>query len=141
MTPTAEDGDDQVAGAGGAGNDPFRASVDDLKRSPPVRGSGEKSIADQLDDERLHAVRAANKYRRTLVEFTLGAVGTLLGMSNVLVIAYFISQWEHIEVSVVIAYFASVVAETIGILYVISKYLFPDSGPPELRGPETSDEM
>ena len=44
-------------------------------------------------------------------------------------IAYVASQWHHIDASVMIAYFTSVVVQSIGILYVITKYLFPQSGP------------
>jgi hypothetical protein len=44
-------------------------------------------------------------------------------------VAYVCSQWHHIDASVMIAYFTSVVVESIGILYVIAKYLFPRSGP------------
>ncbi|MGO9102117.1 MAG: hypothetical protein ACLP9Y_22755 [Mycobacterium sp.] len=47
------------------------------------------------------------------------------------------SQWHHIEAQVVIAYFSSIVVESIGILYIISRYLFPNSGP---RGGGDSDQ-
>ena len=42
---------------------------------------------------------------------------------------YVASQWHHIDAKVIIAYFSSIVVQSIGILYIVSRYLFPNSGP------------
>jgi hypothetical protein len=94
-----------------------------LRQTPPSR-----SVADRIDDERLQELTEARRYRRATVKFTLRAVGWLDAFAMAFMIAYVWSQWHHIEAAVIIAYFSSVVVQSIGVLYVISKYLFPQAG-------------
>lgn len=104
------------------------ASIDDLAKTP-APNPPTQSVAERIDDERLKELTEARRYRRATVKFTLRAVGGLDIFATAFMIAYVCSQWHHIEASVIIAYFTSVVVESIGILYVISKYLFPQAGP------------
>lgn len=110
-----------------AGEQFDRAPADDL--ASPVDRRPDKSVEKRISDEKYRALRAANNYRRALVKWTLRVVGGLTGMATVFMGLYMMSQWDEIQASVMIAYFASVVTETIGVLYVIARYLFPSSGP------------
>jgi hypothetical protein len=111
----------------------IRASLDDLAETPAPNPPS-RSIADRIDDERLKELTEARRYRRATVKFTLRAVGGLDTFATAFMIAYVASQWHHIEPSVIIAYFSSVVVQSIGVLYVISKYLFPQAGPRRFGG-------
>lgn len=95
----------------------------------PSASRTDPSVEKRILDENYKAVRAANTYRRALVKWTLRVVGGLTSAATAFMAAYVVSQWGEIEATVMIAYFASVVAETIGVLYVIARYLFPSSGP------------
>jgi hypothetical protein len=114
-------------------DDLVRASLDDLAKTPAPNPPSQ-SVADRIDDERLKELTEARRYRRATVKFTLKAVGWLDAFATAFMIAYVYSQWHHIEASVIIAYFTSVVVESIGVLYVISKYLFPQAGPHRIGG-------
>lgn len=106
------------------------ASADELAKTP-APNPPDKSVDDRIDEERIKELAAARKYRQQIVKFTLRAVGALVFAATSFMIVYVVSQWNHIEASVMIGYFSSVVVQSIGILYVISKYLSPDSGPSE----------
>ncbi len=88
-----------------------------------------KSVEERIGDENVRAHRAAHSYRRALVKWTLRTVGYLAVASTVFMGAYIWFQRGHIEASVMISFFVSVVTETIGVLYVIARYLFPAAGP------------
>jgi hypothetical protein len=127
------DGEDVPRGPSGRSpirvsiGDLVRASVDDLAKTP-VPNPPSQSVADRIDDERLKELTEARRYRRATVKFTLRAVGWLDAFATTFMIAYVVSQWHHVEAAVIIAYFSSVVVQSIGVLYVISKYLFPQAG-------------
>jgi hypothetical protein len=106
----------------------LNSSVDDLANTP-AQNPPEKSIAERIDDEKLEELKDARNYRKSIVTFTLITVGGLVLAATGFMIAYMVSQWDEIAAGVMIAYFSSVVVESIGILYVISRYLFPHSGP------------
>lgn len=103
------------------------ASVGDL--AAPSQNPPEKSIAARIDDEKLEELKDARTYRKRIVTFTLVTVGGLVFASTGFMVAYMISQWDEIEAAVMISFFTALVVESIGILYVISRYLFPHSGP------------
>lgn len=92
-------------------------------------GRADASVDRRLADENVRAHKAANNYRRALVKWTLRTVAGLTFAATLFMGCYVCSQWGRLEASVMIAYFASIVTETIGILYVITRYLFPSSGP------------
>jgi hypothetical protein len=119
-------------------DDLVRASLDDLARTP-APNPPPQSVADRIDDERLKELTEARRYRRATVKFTLRAVGWLDTFATAFMISYMTSQWHHIEAAVIIAYFSSVVVQSIGILYVISKYLFPQAGPRRSGGDQDSN--
>ncbi|SKI77699.1 Uncharacterised protein [Mycobacteroides abscessus subsp. massiliense] len=96
------------------------ASVDQLKPATPTA---------EYAKEHLKELQAAHGYRATMINGAINAVKGLLFASTFALGLYIWSEWEDLQPSVIVAYFASVVAETIGILYVIARYLFPSSGP------------
>ncbi|OIN79788.1 hypothetical protein [Mycobacterium malmoense] len=102
------------------------ALIDELANAP--RNLPDTKVDSRIDDEKYKELRAANVYRKALVVSTLVTVGALVIAATAFMALYIGSQWAHIEASVMIAYFASVVAESVGILYVIARYLFPHSG-------------
>lgn len=106
----------------------------DLSNTPAVRSpaSPDKSMDAAKDKAKLKEHQDAAAYRTFLIWFMLGSVGALELASTGFMVAYCFSQWHNIHPAVVIGYFSSVVAQVVGILYVISKYLFPESGPPKL---------
>ncbi len=91
--------------------------------------ASDESVDKRILEEDVRALQAAHKYRRVMVKWTLRVVGFLTFAATAFMALYIFSQWGNIDPSVMIAYFASIVAETIGILYVIARYLFPSSGP------------
>jgi hypothetical protein len=103
------------------------ALVDDLASAPPTEAS-DREVKAGFDKAKLNELHAANEYRKTLVKSTQATVAALVTAATVFMGLYIWSQWDHVEASVMIAYFASVVAEVVGILYVIARYLFPSSG-------------
>lgn len=109
------------------GADLSHARVADL--SAPTSGPSDESIEKQIGDQNVRALRHAHAYRRALVKWTLRTVAYLAIMSTVFMGGYLWFQRGQIEASVMIAFFVSVVAETIGVLYVIARYLFPPNGP------------
>ncbi|MCX8559827.1 hypothetical protein OS122_02795 [Mycolicibacterium mucogenicum] len=113
----------------------FRASVDDLANAPESNPP-DASIAERIDAARLGELEDARKYRRRIVRFTLITVGFLVLAATGFMVTYFVSQWDQVESSVMIAFFSSIVVESIGILYIISRYLFPNSGPEKKDGAE-----
>ncbi|WP_205876705.1 hypothetical protein [Mycobacterium camsae] len=62
------------------------------------------------------------------MKFTLRAVGWLDAFATAFMIAYVWSQWSHIESALIIAHFGSLLVQSIGVLYVIRKYLFLQAG-------------
>lgn len=106
------------------------ASADELANTP-TPNTPDKSVNDRIDEERVRELAAARKYREEIVKFTLRTVGALVLVATIFMITYVASQWHHIDASVMIGYFSSVVVQSIGILYVISRYLFPKAGPQE----------
>lgn len=108
------------------GSELANAKIDDL--STPTDGPSDKSIAEQIGDQDVRALRAAHSYRRALVKWSLRTVGYLAVASTLFMAGYIWLERGHIEASVMISFFVSVVAETVGVLYVIARYLFPPSG-------------
>ncbi len=76
--------------------------------------------------EAIHDLQTAREQRRRIVTFTLRTVSGLLIAATVCMGLYMWSQWHAIDSKVVIAYFTSVVVETIGVLYGITRNLFPN---------------
>lgn len=85
----------------------------------------DKYLSERISAENLRELANKNTHRERLVKWSLRTVGGLTVSATVLMGAYVWAQWGHVEASVMIAYFTSVVTETIGILYVIARYLFP----------------
>jgi hypothetical protein len=136
MTPEAGD---PAAGSGRHLKDLLNyvtASTDDLARTPAPNPT-DKSLKERINEERYKELRAANRYRRAIVRFTLTTVAALVLAATIFMGLYVGSQWHHIEASVMIGYFSSIVVESIGILYIIARYLFPHSGP----SPRSGDDL
>ena len=104
------------------------AKFDELVNEPPVNTPGDKELTDALNQAKIDEHKKAIEYRDKLVGFTRKAVGGLITAATAFMAFYIWSQWNHIEESVIIAYFGSVVLEVVGILYVIAQYLFPKDG-------------
>ncbi|MCI9889393.1 hypothetical protein JT358_13130 [Micrococcales bacterium 31B] len=72
-------------------------------------------------------VRDIVQHRKHLVSFTLWACSALLIFSSTALALYFAWAWSSsaaVEGGVLIAYFVSIVAEVLGVLYVITHSLF-----------------
>lgn len=95
----------------------------------PAEGPPDNSISQRIDEAHLTELQNKNKHRGEMVKWSLQTVGVLTTAATLLMVAYVVAEWGHIEASVMIAYFTSVVAESIGILYVIARYLFPSESP------------
>lgn len=107
----------------------YTAAASELETTPAGEADPDgRSTQERIDEERIEELRDARGYRKKIVTFTLITVGGLVFAATAFMGVYMGSQWHHVEASVVIAYFTSVVVESIGILYVISQYLFPNSG-------------
>ena len=63
--------------------------------------------------------------RHTMMKWTLKAGGFVVAGSWAAMAAYVVSQWNHLDPAVMTGWFVSVVAEVIGIVYVVASYLFP----------------
>lgn len=104
------------------------ASRDQLTTTSSA-GQTSPSVNERIGNEHVTALKAAHAYRRALVRWTLVTVAGLALAATTFMGLYTWSQWHHVEAAVIIAYFTAVVTETIGILYVIARYLFPSTGP------------
>jgi hypothetical protein len=104
-----------------------KQTIAELAAEAPHEAS-DKEIKSAFDKAKLDELQAANQYRKTLVKSTTRTVAALVTAATVFMGFYLWVQRGHIEASVMIAYFASVVAEVVGILFVIARYLFPSSG-------------
>lgn len=127
----------ESAGEGNPDDDvgPYlEASIDDLSTTPAVRSpaSPEKSFEAAKDQQKIkeHKDAPSLSPRPCLLHHWCGQL-SWFGIHG-LYGRYTISQWGQIQPTVVVGYFSSVVVQVIGILWVISRYLFPESGPPEL---------
>lgn len=101
-----------------------KATSDEL-----AEGNGDDSgedYASRFNEQKLTELADAQNFRRRVVRFTLVVVGWLVVASTGVMITYLVSQWRSISPAVPIAFFASVVVESIGILYVIAQHLFPN---------------
>ncbi|WP_160665289.1 hypothetical protein [Pseudarthrobacter sp. ATCC 49987] len=63
--------------------------------------------------------------RHTMMKWTLKAGGFVIAGSWAAMAAYVVSQWNNLDPAVMTGWFVSVVAEVIGIVYVVASYLFP----------------
>lgn len=102
----------------------FSAAVNELDTdSDQIRNP----LQDRLDETRAGTAEDAREFRRHIVWFTLAVVGCLVIAATTVMGVYLGSQWGKVNPSVPVAYFASVVIESIGILYVITQHLFPNT--------------
>lgn len=77
--------------------------------------------------KRAQAERAEqdNDHRKTFVKWVIRAVTGTLAVSVALMVLYVISEWGHIAPQVMVAWFSATVVQTLGLAYVIARYLFP----------------
>lgn len=121
--------DDRIADAAARrANELARLPADKLAEPTRDDEASDKDVQSAIDQAKIDELQAANKYRKDLVISTRRTVAALVTAATGFMGLYIGSQWGHVEASVMIAYFASVVAEVVGILYVIARYLFPSSG-------------
>lgn len=105
---------------------------------PDNEDPGGVSLADQLDSEHIEELKAARKYRQQLVPFTKWCVACVLASAVAVMGLYIGSEWGELAPEVVLGFFGAVVVETIGILYIISTYLFPKGGANRHNGEDGS---
>lgn len=111
------------------------AASDELdKTEPDNEDPGDVSLADQIDSEHVEELKAARGYRQQLVPFTKWCVAGVLTSAVIVMGLYIGSEWGELAPEVLLGFFAAVVVETIGILYVISTYLFPKGGATRQNG-------
>lgn len=125
---------DQVAGE----SEPVVISGDgSAASSAPALSVGQRSPLDTGDfldkDPYMGALRRQHIFdlqdragkRETMMKWTLKAGGFVIAGSWAAMLAYVLSQWNHLDSVVMTGWFVSVVAEVIGIVYVVASYLFP----------------
>lgn len=105
-----------------------RLPADQLAAPTTDDDHSDNDLTNAFDQEKLTEAQRANQFRKDLVKFTQITVAGLVIAATVFMLIYVISQWGEIEAGVMIAYFTSIVAEVVGILWVIARYLFPSSG-------------
>lgn len=104
----------------------FDTRADVLGAQPDAPSEPPANIDGRKNHEAIQDLQTAREQRRRIVTFTLRTVSGLLIAATVCMGLYMWSQWHAIDSKVVIAYFTSVVVETIGVLYVITRNLFPN---------------
>lgn len=102
-------------------------STDELDETPPANAS-QGPLSDELDQEYVKELKAARKFRKALVPFTKWCVAGVLIAAVVVMVLYVCSEWGELHPAVMLGFFTSVIVETLGILYIISTYLFPRGG-------------
>ncbi|MDP5226624.1 MULTISPECIES: hypothetical protein [Arthrobacter] len=65
------------------------------------------------------------KKRSEMMKWAVRLCGFTVGMSALIMLLYMISHWGKTDGAVMISWFASVVAQIIGIVFVMANYLFP----------------
>lgn len=101
------------------------AQVDALDRSEAKLEASDQDIANGLQRAALTKANQDNVHRATFVTWVIRIVsGTLLSSVGIMAL-YVKSEWHEIEAEVLIAWFSATVVQTLGLAYVIAKYLFP----------------
>ena len=96
-----------------------QASIEDLETQPVVAASDDDVEAARKRSEQTHTFR--DSFYPT-VRWTLVCV---LGSSAVVMGLYLVSEWGQLDPTVMISFNAAVVANTIGLAYIVAKHLFP----------------
>lgn len=92
----------------------------------------DKSPTDETIDHKAKAARdkavQTHDFREKFFKTIRGALVASLLASALLMGVYAISQWGHIDAKVMMSFNAAVVVNTIGLAYIVAKYLFPEGG-------------
>ncbi len=96
-----------------------QASVEDLEQQPTFPATDNEVKAARERARQTHTSR--DSFYPT-VRWTL--VGVLTSSAAVMV-AYLVSEWGELDPAVMISFNAAVVANTIGLAYIVAKHLFP----------------
>lgn len=95
------------------------------ERLPEGAFLNEADYFGQLRRHHVEYLNERNKQRRSMMSWTLGLASGIVGVSTLAMTAYFISEWGRLEPAVMLGWFGSVVAEVLGLVYIVASYLFP----------------
>lgn len=123
-------------GAGSAGGPEYEGqSFEELQKKPPEqRHRDEEDLENALQVEDLRKSRQANEQRESFFKWAKRLIVAVLLVGAMSMAFYIGSQWGKLEAGVFVAWFASVIVETLGLGFIIGEYLFePSSGPRRRR--------
>lgn len=95
------------------------AEVKELQSQPDIES---KQTKNELNHERL---KQAHKLRTPFFWLASGLAGASVVAGIVVVIWYLVVAGAEVSPVVLVSFFTSVVVETLGILYIIARYLYP----------------
>lgn len=117
MTPGEDHAGDVFAGAATTELDNANAGV----------GASDNEFSKALDQARVTRATQDNTHRQWFVKWVIGIVtGSLLAGVGIMG-CYVTSEWREVSPSVLVAWFSASVVQTIGLAYVIARYLFPEA--------------
>lgn len=103
----------------------LQESLAGQKRKPVGRG---QTPANRLKHAQATKAEQSNALREKFFRWAMIGTGILLGVNVLLFFLYMVSMWGQISEAVMVAWISATVVEVLGIVYIIAKYLFEDSG-------------
>lgn len=105
------------------------ASVDDLRAEKPTNSATDSEL-DEYTKAALDDGKQNRRLRRHFFYFITVAVSTVIIAGIAVVGLYFGSEWGHVDASVIVAWFSAEIVQTIGLAYIVAKYLFSKESEP-----------
>ena len=100
-------------------------SVDEL-----VQGNQPTQL-EKLDPEKAASVddqKQDTELKNKVAKFTMWATAIQLGVADAVFLLYAKSQWGNIPVAAIDVWLGAVVVQVIGLMAIVSHYLFPSQG-------------
>jgi len=105
-----------------------------IEPDEPVSDLAEQRSRHQLDmlkhqaeESRLNIEdhRQAHKMRLQFYWYSVVALGIMVLSSIGIMIAYLVGHWGRVDAVVMSAFYVSVVAQVVGLAFIVARYLFP----------------
>jgi hypothetical protein len=100
-------------------------SVDELvqgDQTTPLDELGPEKAADVEDKKQ------DTELKKSVAKFTMWATAIQLGVADLVFVLYATSQWGNIPVAAIDVWLGAVVVQVIGLMAIVSHYLFPSQG-------------
>ena len=98
----------------------------DLKE-PGKRKASDAKIEKKVDNAARKSTQT-HTFRNVLFVSIVSAMGLTIAGSIAVILLYMKSEWEDIDAVVMVGWFSAVVVNTLGLAYIVAKYLFPEGG-------------